>query len=125
MGGGPTNISGNLINLGNGGLLISGPGAVTINGSVNLGAGNLTDTSTGPVIINGAISGTYPGTPTTHGLNGYYYAINTTAIPEAKFKNNILDPVLNGKLNAQWLGSFTASQYNTYLFAPDAANQLE
>ena len=46
-----------------------------------------------------------------------YFAINTTAISEGSFQNNLLDPTVNGQPNPDWLGNLTPSQFNTKVTA--------
>jgi autotransporter-associated beta strand protein len=116
-GSGSTTITGNLINQGNGGLAISGSGTVSISGNVVLGFGSVNDTDTSSVTISGAISSSSGTGLVSGGLSGNYYAINTNAIPENTFQNNLLDPTVNGNANPNWLGNLTSNQYNTFVSA--------
>ena len=91
---GSTDISGNLDCEGNGGIVITASGPVTLSGSVNIGYGNLTDTGTGTAIVSGNITGYSSTTPGL--LEGQIDAdIDLTDPPQIAYGEDVvLSPVM-------------------------------
>ena len=93
-GSGTTNITGMIDCEGSGGLSITGSGPVNISGDVNLGYGNLTDSGSGAALVSGNISG---NSDTAPGLvEGQLNAdIDTTSQPNPAYGEDVvLSPVM-------------------------------
>jgi autotransporter-associated beta strand protein len=91
---GTTNITGNLTLDGSGGLALTGSGLVNISGNINLGYGSLTDTGSGQALVSGNISGFSDTTPGL--LEGQLNAdINSTDQPDPAYGVDVvLSPVM-------------------------------
>jgi fibronectin-binding autotransporter adhesin len=93
-GSGATDITGMIDGDGSGGLSITGSGSVSISGDVNLGYGNLTDSGSGAALVSGNISGNSDTAPGL--LEGQLNAdIDTTSQPNPAYGEDVvLSPVM-------------------------------
>ncbi len=93
-GSGTTNITGTIDAPGSGGVSITGSGPVNISGDINLGYGNLTESGSGAAVVSGNISG---NSDTAAGLvEGQLDAdIDTTSPPNPAYGGDVvLSPVM-------------------------------